>query len=72
PAAARMARKLPGTAARETREQLARPRPSWARSWTRARRTATPWRGDCPSAMEDVALLIHTGGTTGVPKAAAL
>ena len=35
-------------------------------------RTATPWRGECPSAMEDVALLIHTGGTTGVPKAAAL
>ena len=35
-------------------------------------RTATPWHGECPSAMEDVALLIHTGGTTGVPKAAAL
>ena len=35
-------------------------------------RTATPWHSECPSAMEDVALLIHTGGTTGVPKAAAL
>ena len=72
PTASRMALKLPVKAAREKREQLSSPRPSWARSWTRAMRTATPWRGDCPSAMEDVALLIHTGGTTGVPKAAAL
>ena len=72
PAASRMALKLPVKAAREKREQLSSPRPSWARSWTRAMRTATPWRGACPSAMEDVALLIHTGGTTGVPKAAAL
>ena len=72
PAASRMALKLPVKAAREKREQLSSPRPSWARSWTRALRTATPWGGDCPSTMEDVALLIHTGGTTGVPKAAAL
>ncbi len=72
PAASRMALNLPVKAAREKREQLSSPRPSWARSWTRALRTATPWRGDCPAAMEDVALLIHTGGTTGVPKAAAL
>ena len=72
PAASRMALKLPVKAAREKREQLSSPRPSWARSWTRAMRTANPWRGECPSAVEDVALLIHTGGTTGVPKAAAL
>ena len=72
PAASRMALKLPVKAAREKREQLSSPCPSWARSWTRAMRTAHPWRGECPSAMEDVALLIHTGGTTGVPKAAAL
>ena len=72
PAASRMALKLPVKAAREKREQLSSPRPSWARSWTRALRTATPWGGDCPSTMDDVALLIHTGGTTGVPKAAAL
>ena len=72
PAASRMALKLPVKAAREKREQLSSPRPSWARSWARAMRTATPWHGECPSAMEDVALLIHTGGTTGVPKAAAL
>ena len=72
PAASRMALKFPVKAAREKREQLSSPRPSWARSWTRALRTATPWGGDYPSTMEDVALLIHTGGTTGVPKAAAL
>ena len=72
PTASRLALKLPIKAAREKRDQLASPRPGWARSWTRAMRSATPWRGSCPCAMDDVALLIHTGGTTGVPKAAAL
>ena len=72
PTASRLALKLPVKAAREKREQLASPRPGWARSWTRAMRSATPWQGSCPCAMDDVALLIHTGGTTGVPKAAAL
>ena len=72
PTASRLALKLPVKAAREKRDQLSSPRPSWARSWTRAMRSATPWQGSCPSAMDDVALLIHTGGTTGVPKAAAL
>ena len=72
PTASRMALKLPVKAAREKREQLSSPRPNWARSWSRALRAATPWNGTCPAAMEDVALLIHTGGTTGVPKAAAI
>jgi len=72
PTASRMALKLPLKAARAKREQLASPRPAWARSWTRAMRAAAPWEGQCPSHMDDVALLIHTGGTTGVPKAAAL
>ena len=72
PTASRLALKLPVKAAREKRDQLSSPRPGWARSWTRAMRSATPWQGSCPSAMDDIALLIHTGGTTGVPKAAAL
>ena len=72
PTASRLALKLPIKAAREKRDQLSSPRPGWARSWTRAMRSATPWKGSCPSAMDDVALLIHTGGTTGVPKTAAL
>ena len=72
PTASRLALKLPVKAAREKRDQLSSPRPGWAHSWTRAMRSATPWQGSCPSAMDDVALLIHTGGTTGVPKAAAL
>ena len=72
PTASRLALKLPIKAAREKRDQLSSPRPGWARSWTRAMRSATPWQGSCPSAMDDVSLLIHTGGTTGVPKAAAL
>ena len=72
PAASRMALKLPLKAARDKRDQLSSPRPAWARSWSRALRAATPWSGECPAGIDDVALLIHTGGTTGVPKAAAL
>ena len=72
PTASRMALRLPLKAARAKREQLASPRPAWARSWSQAMRAAAPWDGQCPSSMDDVALLIHTGGTTGVPKAAAL
>ena len=72
PAASRLALKLPLKAAREKRDQLGSPRPAWARSWTRAMRAARPWEGPCASSVEDIALLIHTGGTTGIPKAAAL
>ena len=72
PAASRLALKLPLKAARKKRDQLGSPRPAWARSWTRAMRAARPWEGPCASSVEDIALLIHTGGTTGIPKAAAL
>ena len=72
PAASRLALRLPLKAAREKRDMLSSPHPRWVRSWARALRDATPWEGSCPAAADDVALLIHTGGTTGVPKAAAL
>ena len=45
PTASRLALKLPLKAARDKRDQLTSPRPTWARSWTRAMRTATPWNG---------------------------
>ena len=45
PTASRMALKLPLKAARAKREQLASPRPAWARSWSRAMRAAAPWDG---------------------------
>lgn len=72
PAASRMALRLPLKAAREKRDKLSSPHPRWVRSWSRALRAAAPWEGGCPASMDDIALLIHTGGTTGVPKAAAL
>lgn len=59
---------LPIPPVRAKRAQLRSPRPKWARSFDRAVASSAPWRGDCPATAEDVAILLHTGGTTGIPK----
>lgn len=64
--------KLPIKAARERRRELTAAIPSWAISWDNRTHHAPAWQGQCPASNSDTALLIHTGGTTGTPKAAAL
>lgn len=59
---------LPIPPAREKKRQLRAIRPKWARSWDRAVAASSMWRGDCPAVADDVAILLHTGGTTGTPK----
>lgn len=59
---------LPIPPARAKKAQLRSPKPKWARSFDRAVASSAPWRGQCPAAADDVAILLHTGGTTGVPK----
>lgn len=59
---------LPIPPAREKRAQMRAPRPKWVRSWDRAVAASGPWKGKCPATAKDVALLLHTGGTTGIPK----
>lgn len=64
--------RLPVASAKEKREALSARAPAWTKSWDAEAARSPIWRGDCPVAPSAPALLIHTGGTTGVPKAACL
>lgn len=65
--------RLPVKAARAKREEMRAPVPSWIGSWDRlvASSPALPADTALPD-VNDVATLLHTGGTTGTPKAVKL
>ena len=64
--------KLPIPIARKQRAQLGGPLPAGARNWEQSVKKAAPWSRPSPASLDDPALLIHTGGTTGTPKAVTL
>lgn len=64
--------RLPLPKLKEKREQLGAKTPKHVRSWDKIVAAAPLWEEDSPASPEDPALLIHTGGTTGVPKAVTL
>lgn len=64
--------KIPLKSIRERKNQLGAKVPKTVVSWNKTVSNAKPWNGTCPSTADQIALLIHTGGTTGVPKAVAL
>lgn len=70
--ATRMLLRIPVPAIRERKKALGAKTPKSVRSWPRAVKAAKPWTAPPVAGPDDVALLIHTGGTTGVPKAVAL
>ncbi|WP_303324638.1 AMP-binding protein [Actinomyces radicidentis] len=74
PARLRAALRLPVERARATRSSMrAESLPAGVRSWDRAVARAERIPGSWPyPAGDDVAVLLHTGGTTGTPKAAML
>ena len=74
PARLRAALRLPVARAREARESMRAPRlPAGVRSWDREAARAEPIPASWPRpGGRDVAVLLHTGGTTGAPKAAML
>ena len=74
PARLRAALRLPVARAREARDSMRAPRlPDGVRSWDREAARARPIPASWPRpGGRDVAVLLHTGGTTGAPKAAML
>ena len=74
PARLRAALHLPVARAREARDSMRAPRlPAGVRSWDREAARAEPIPASWPRpGGRDVAVLLHTGGTTGAPKAAML
>ncbi len=64
---------LPLPAARKQRADLRFPVPEGVRSWDRLVAKAQPLAADFPHAeVDDVAVILHTGGTNGVPKSVPL
>ena len=74
PARLRAALRLPVARAGEARDSMRAPRlPAGVRSWDREAARAEPIPASWPRpGGRDVAVLLHTGGTTGAPKAAML
>ena len=63
---------LPIESVRKRKKMLGAKVPSEVRSWDKYVRVAKAWGGDSVVGPEDPAIMIHTGGTTGVPKAVVL
>ncbi len=68
----RLLLKLPLPAVRKKKRALGAKTPRSVTSWDKAVRSSAPWTGKHAGDPDDTALLIHTGGTTGTPKAVAL
>lgn len=68
----RLLLRLPIPAVKKRKRLLGGPVPSHVRSWDRSVRSAEPWGGDSVAQPDDPAVLMHTGGTTGSPKAVVL
>ncbi|MFT0761686.1 AMP-binding protein [Actinomyces sp. F1_1611] len=72
PRTSRVLLKLPLPSIRAKRDLLGAKTPGYVRPWAATVAKAQPRPGTGPAHPDDTALLIHTGGTTGVPKAVAL
>ncbi|MFH5822564.1 AMP-binding protein [Georgenia sp. AZ-5] len=73
PRRSRLLLRLPVAAARKQRDAMRGPVPAGVLSWEAGQRSARPLPAGHPQpGPEDLAVLLHTGGTTGTPKAVAL
>src|SRR5690606_20524286 len=73
PRRSRLLLRLPVPAARAQRAEMRGPLPAGVLSWERELRRATPLAAGAPGPEPlDTAVLLHTGGTTGTPKAVVL
>lgn len=72
PQASQLLLRLPIPSVKQKRALLGAKTPSRVRSWSAEVKASPPWLKPSPAKADDPALLIHTGGTTGVPKAVTL
>lgn len=72
PSSSRALLHLPLPSVKAKRQLLGAKTPKHVRKWSREVKQALPLETAVPGDPADVALLIHTGGTTGTPKAVAL
>lgn len=72
PAKTRMLLRIPLPSIQKRRKLLGTKVPSHAYSWDEAVKSAQPWMGDSKAKLDEPAILLHTGGTTGSPKAVVL
>lgn len=63
---------LPIGAAKKKKAQMSSETPKWTRDLDRAMANVVPWKGEPIPERDDIAVLLHTGGTTGTPKASIL
>lgn len=63
---------LPIAAAKKKKAQMSSETPKWTRDLDRAMANVVPWKGKPIPERDDIAVLLHTGGTTGTPKASIL
>ncbi|AOZ72804.1 long-chain fatty acid--CoA ligase [Boudabousia tangfeifanii] len=73
PLTKRLALKLPVAKAKALKEKMRGPVPAQATSWDQAVAKAKPIATQIPTATaHDIAVILHTGGTNGVPKSVPL
>lgn len=70
--ATRLLLRLPLKSVKEKKRVLGASVPDHVLSWDRTVREAEPWMGDATVHADDPAVMLHTSGTTGLPKAAVL
>lgn len=68
----RMLINMPIAAAKRKKSQMSAKTPSWTKDFDATVNNVVPLRSAPVAQIDDVAVLMHTGGTTGVPKASML
>ena len=68
----RMLINMPIAAAKRKKAQMSAKTPSWTKDFDATVNNVVPLRSAPAAQIDDVAVLMHTGGTTGVPKASML
>ena len=72
PGKTRMLLRIPLPAVQKRRQLLGAKVPPHVQSWDQEVRSAEPWMGSSLAKLDEPAIMLHTGGTTGSPKTVVL